>query len=61
MEASSLTGECVTPTLSIRHLGKTYASGHVALRGVELDIRRGALFALLGPNGAGTTTRISVA
>ena len=46
--------------ISIRGLGKTYASGLVALRNVNLDIRRGEIFALLGPNGAGKTTLISI-
>ena len=44
--------------LSIQGLAKTYASGHQALKGVDLDIRRGEIFALLGPNGAGKTTLI---
>src|SRR5678810_692999 len=48
------------PIISIRQVGKTYASGHVALKHVDLDIRRGEIFALLGPNGAGKTTLISI-
>ena len=44
--------------LSVRNLGKTYAGGHLALKSVNLDIRRGEIFALLGPNGAGKTTLI---
>ena len=46
------------PIISIRGLQKTYASGHRALRGIDLDIVRGEIFALLGPNGAGKTTLI---
>ena len=47
------------PVLSISGLGKTYASGLAALQDIDLDIRRGEIFALLGPNGAGKTTLIS--
>ena len=50
----------MTPILSIRGLAKTYASGFAALKGVDLDVRRGEIFALLGPNGAGKTTLISI-
>jgi len=46
--------------LSIRGVGKTYASGFQALKSVDLEIRRGEIFALLGPNGAGKTTLISI-
>jgi ABC-2 type transport system ATP-binding protein len=48
------------PMIAIRGLDKTYASGQVALRGIDLDIRRGEIFALLGPNGAGKTTLIGI-
>lgn len=48
------------PILSIKGLTKTYASGLQALKGVDLEIERGELFALLGPNGAGKTTLISI-
>jgi ABC-2 type transport system ATP-binding protein len=50
----------MTPVLSISKLSKTYASGPAALTSVDLDIRRGEIFALLGPNGAGKTTLINV-
>ena len=46
--------------LSIRGLRKAYASGTEALKSVDLDIRRGEIFALLGPNGAGKTTLINI-
>ena len=48
------------PIVKVSGLGKTYASGHVALKHIDLDIRRGEILALLGPNGAGKTTLISI-
>ena len=50
----------MTIIISIKDLSKTYASGFEALKRVNLDIRRGEIFALLGPNGAGKTTLISI-
>ncbi len=44
--------------ISIKGLRKTYKGGYEALKGVDLDIKRGEIFALLGPNGAGKTTLI---
>ena len=46
--------------IRVSNVGKTYASGFEALKSVNLDIRRGEIFALLGPNGAGKTTLISI-
>lgn len=46
--------------IRVSHLAKTYASGFRALHDINLDIRRGEIFALLGPNGAGKTTLISI-
>jgi ABC-2 type transport system ATP-binding protein len=48
------------PIISVQNLSKTYATGFTALKRVDLDIRRGEIFALLGPNGAGKTTLISI-
>lgn len=46
--------------LSVAGVTKTYKSGTTALHPVDLDIKRGEIFALLGPNGAGKTTLISI-
>src|SRR3954449_1714437 len=46
--------------LSIRKLSKTYGTGVQALKPIDLDVRRGEIFALLGPNGAGKTTLINI-
>jgi len=48
------------PIISIQNLSKSYASGFQALKDINLDIRRGEIFALLGPNGAGKTTLIGI-
>ncbi len=48
------------PIISVKGLSKTYAGGFQALKTIDLDIRRGEIFALLGPNGAGKTTLISI-
>jgi len=48
------------PIISVSHLSKTYAAGFEALKDINLDIKRGEIFALLGPNGAGKTTLISI-
>jgi len=50
----------VQPIISIQGLTKTYAGGFQALKGVDLEIRKGEIFALLGPNGAGKTTMIGI-
>ena len=48
------------PDISVKHLSKVYGDGFQALKNINLDIRRGEIFALLGPNGAGKTTLISI-
>ena len=50
----------MSPILSVSGLTKRYAGGFTALKGVDLEIRAGEIFALLGPNGAGKTTLISI-
>jgi ABC-2 type transport system ATP-binding protein len=49
-----------SPILTVSGLTKTYSSGLMALKNIELTIYRGEIFALLGPNGAGKTTLISI-
>jgi ABC-2 type transport system ATP-binding protein len=48
------------PVISVSGLTKTYATGLHALKRIDLEIRKGEIFALLGPNGAGKTTLISI-
>jgi ABC-2 type transport system ATP-binding protein len=50
----------MSPIITVSGVSKTYASGFQALRNIDLEIRRGEIFALLGPNGAGKTTLISL-
>jgi ABC-2 type transport system ATP-binding protein len=49
-----------TPIILVQGVNKTYASGFQALKNINLEIKRGEIFALLGPNGAGKTTLISI-
>jgi ABC-2 type transport system ATP-binding protein len=46
--------------ISIQNVSKSYASGVRALEPIDLEIRKGEIFALLGPNGAGKTTLINI-
>jgi len=61
IRAQSKTGSSqLSVIIAIQGLEKTYAGGFQALKGVDLEIRRGEIFALLGPNGAGKTTLIGI-
>jgi len=44
----------------INHLSKVYDNGFTALKNINLNIKKGEIFAMLGPNGAGKTTLISI-
>ena len=50
----------MTTALDIQNLKKTYANGHIALKGINLSVEQGDFFALLGPNGAGKSTTIGI-
>jgi ABC-2 type transport system ATP-binding protein len=47
------------PVVSVRGLVKRYAD-HEAVAGIDLEVRRGEIFAFLGPNGAGKTTTVEI-
>ena len=46
--------------ITINNLSKVYDNGFEALKNINLNIKRGEIFAMLGPNGAGKTTLISI-
>ena len=55
-----MTDSSFPPAVAVRGLRKTYATGLIALKNIDLTIHRGEIFALLGPNGAGKTTLINI-
>ena len=60
MNRSSMDNSDTDSIISIKDLSKIYGTGFQALKNVNLEIKKGEIFALLGPNGAGKTTLISV-
>ena len=59
-EAQAATGPARSePVVSVRGLVKRYGSREV-VAGIDLEVRRGEIFAFLGPNGAGKTTTVEI-
>lgn len=50
----------MTPALQLKNVRKAF-QGHVAVKGLDLEVPKGSVFGLLGPNGAGKTTTIRMA
>ena len=46
--------------IRINNLSKVFDNGFEALKNINLNIKKGEIFAMLGPNGAGKTTLISI-
>ena len=58
MSVPNVTGNS-SPAIEVRGLRKSYGDVE-AVRGIDLSVRRGEVFALLGPNGAGKTTTVEI-
>jgi ABC-2 type transport system ATP-binding protein len=58
-QAAASSSQTTEPVISIRALRKRYGN-HEAVRGIDLEVRRGEIFAFLGPNGAGKTTTVEI-
>ena len=54
-----MSAPATAPAISVRGLHKSYGS-HEAVRGLDLEVESGEIFAILGPNGAGKTTTVSI-
>jgi ABC-2 type transport system ATP-binding protein len=59
LEAAVMVPGSAEPVVTVRGLVKRYGRRE-AVRGVDLDVRRGEIFAFLGPNGAGKTTTVEI-
>src|ERR1700744_6640626 len=61
LDAAVIQHQALTPevVISVRGLHKRYGQRH-AVRGIDLEVRRGEIFAFLGPNGAGKTTTVEI-
>ena len=57
--AASLPAVGAAPAIEVRNLRKRYGDFE-ALRGIDIEVRRGEVFGLLGPNGAGKTTTVEI-
>jgi ABC-2 type transport system ATP-binding protein len=58
-EAAPFATPAGEPVITIGSLHKRYGD-HEAVRGIDLEVRRGEIFAFLGPNGAGKTTTVEI-
>jgi NitT/TauT family transport system ATP-binding protein len=52
--------EAAAPVVALHGIGKRFASGLVALDGIDLAISRGEFLSLLGPSGCGKTTLLRI-
>ena len=50
----------LAPQLVLRNIGKSFASGTVALEDVQLSVRQGDFLSLLGPSGCGKSTALRI-
>lgn len=60
LSAKPATAAISRPAVEAKGLVKTYSGGVQALKGVNISVRQGSVFALLGPNGAGKSTIVKI-